>query len=86
MRGMGNIQDYSIQCVLVINIFNEKIFILLWFWYLVLVLLTILSFFYWFIISFVPNLQRNFISNHLELSELPFDPEGNWRALKRLLI
>uniref|UniRef100_A0A915N5P4 Innexin n=1 Tax=Meloidogyne javanica TaxID=6303 RepID=A0A915N5P4_MELJA len=46
VRQMANIQKYSVQCVLVINIFTEKIFILLWFWYGILLVATSISFIY----------------------------------------
>lgn len=39
----GDIQRHDVQCILPINIINEKIYILFWFWLMVLTVLTILD-------------------------------------------
>uniref|UniRef100_A0AC35G3Z6 Innexin n=1 Tax=Panagrolaimus sp. PS1159 TaxID=55785 RepID=A0AC35G3Z6_9BILA len=71
VRVMGNIQDYTIQCVLVINIFNEKIFIFLYLWYLFLLMFTLGSFCYWWVVAFCPCYNVGYIARHLEMSEDP---------------
>ncbi|CAH8664801.1 unnamed protein product [Schistosoma bovis] len=48
MRKMGkNYHRYTLQCVLSINMFNEKIFIFLWFWFIGITLINIHSFLRW---------------------------------------
>lgn len=48
LRRMGSNQHrYTIQCVLRINIFNEKIYIFLWFWFFLISLLNLLSLLRW---------------------------------------
>ncbi|PAV80099.1 hypothetical protein WR25_11846 isoform B [Diploscapter pachys] len=89
VRVLGNTQRHSVQCVLVINIFNEKIFILIWLWFTLLFVASTLDMFYWFSISmfhrqgiFVFFLKRGifrdrfrFVLRHLELTSDPDKPE-----------
>ncbi|KRZ08079.1 Innexin-10 [Trichinella zimbabwensis] len=87
VRVMGNVQRYSVQCVLVINMFNEKIFILLWFWYTVLFLITAASFAYWAYAILLPWPGRWFISRHLQLTDEPFNgnDKDDARRLRRFV-
>ena len=47
IRQMSNVQQYSVQCVLPINLFNEKIFIFVWFWMILVCILSVLNVFVW---------------------------------------
>jgi hypothetical protein len=69
VRQVANIQKYSVQCVLVINIFNEKIFILLWFWYTILLAVTVVSFLYWVFVMAFPCFGRWYVATSLELND-----------------
>ncbi|OAF70140.1 hypothetical protein A3Q56_02039 [Intoshia linei] len=53
IRRVGNIQRYTVQCALPINLFNEKIYLVIWFWFLFLVLLTSVNLISWLCSSFI---------------------------------
>lgn len=48
VRSLGNWHKYSVQCVLSDNMLNEKIYIFIFFWLLLMASLTAMSFIYWF--------------------------------------
>ncbi|VDN90988.1 unnamed protein product [Brugia pahangi] len=73
VRVLGNNQRHS--CVLVINIFNEKIFILIWLWFSMLFVAATLDAAYWFSISLFHKDRVRFVLRHLELTTDPDRPE-----------
>ncbi|EUB62615.1 Innexin unc-7 [Echinococcus granulosus] len=81
LRRMGSNQHrYTIQCVLRINIFNEKIYIFLWFWFFLISVLNLLSFLRWCYklllssarVLFIRNLICIYFNIAAAKSQLPF--------------
>ena len=47
LRALGNVHRRTVQCVLPINLFNEKIYIFVWFWFALIAFLTACSWLKW---------------------------------------
>ncbi|XP_061165160.1 innexin unc-9-like isoform X2 [Saccostrea echinata] len=47
VRRLATVQQYTVQCVLPINLFNEKIFIFIWFWLVFVAVLSSANFLIW---------------------------------------
>lgn len=47
IRQLQNVHRYTVQCVLPINLFNEKIFIFIWFWLVLVSFATCGNFLFW---------------------------------------
>jgi len=57
----GTIQNFDAICVLGMNIINEKIFVVLWFWYILLTLATALNLLYPVVTWFVPAIRGRLV-------------------------
>lgn len=70
VRALGNVHDYTVQCILMINIFNEKIFLFLWWWYVLIGVVTCSNFIYRLLISVMPFVHRRYIKSFLNVNNV----------------
>jgi len=63
----GNIQRYSVQCLLSVNLFNEKVFLVLWWWLWFLAIISIVGLLIWLVRTLRPNSAFGFCSKYLRL-------------------
>jgi hypothetical protein len=65
----GRPMNFTVQCVLMINMFNEKLYIILWFWLAILTALNIVNLFYWLFITLVKPINNYYIQAQLNFAE-----------------
>ena len=65
IRRLGNLHRYSLQCVLPINLFNERIFLFLWFWYVIVAVATACGILLRLMRTFLPGNSYRYIREHL---------------------
>ena len=70
VRQQTNVHRYTVQCVLPINLFNEKIFIFLWFWLFFLLIAILANMAYWIQKSILPGMQVAYIKKQLRSMDL----------------
>lgn len=72
IRTLGdNIQPFDVQCLLPINIYNEKIFLLIWFWLAFVASTSIYGLLKWFY-YFTANARKNFIERYLQANDIRY--------------
>lgn len=62
----GNVHRHTVQCVLSINLFNEKIYLFFWFWLVFITFFTTLSILLW-VWDFIGHTKIQFIKKHLKM-------------------
>lgn len=66
VRVLGNLHRHSVQCVLMINMFNEKIFVFLWFWFAFIAAFSALNCLYWLCRTLAPGSGYRLVKIYLE--------------------
>ena len=79
IRHQGRIHDYVVQCALTINLFNEKIFLLIWFWYVFMSICALISFLTWLTRALYWPAQMHYVKKKLRAFEVTHRSKGNLR-------
>ncbi len=66
VRRLGNVQRYTVQCVLPLNMYNEKIYLALWFWMAFVFIMTAFNLIIWSARFLFRRDRLTFIKNHLK--------------------
>jgi hypothetical protein len=65
----GDVQKYDTLCILPLNVINEKIYIFLWFWFMLLAFLTFVALVLRVVIILSPRLRYYLISKRARLTD-----------------
>ncbi|KAA0201479.1 innexin [Hyalella azteca] len=65
----GSVETHDLMCILALNVINEKIFVFLWFWFVLLIILSFISFLYRALLFCVPAVRKGLL---LRRSNLKF--------------
>ena len=84
VRRLGNLQRYTVQCVLTINLFNEMIYLFIWFWLVFVAIMCCLSFLRWTLRMLSTTDRKRFVKKHLTLMD-KLDAEGDKDMLKNFV-
>ena len=81
----GTITKHDGLCILALNIINEKIFVFLWFWFVLLAIISALALVYRIVILSVPSLRVRVIMKKLHgrvdqkiIEDLLSSPQHSW--------
>lgn len=80
VRRLGNLHRYTVQCTLPINLYNEKIYMFLWFWMVFVAICTAFSLVTWIVRAAAVRDRVIYIKNHLKMMEKLENPADEKKA------
>ncbi|MFH4973949.1 hypothetical protein AB6A40_000658 [Gnathostoma spinigerum] len=70
VRRLGNIQRHTVQCVIMMNMINEKLYLFLWFWLLFVLICTVLNFVYTSFVLLTPCARTRLVLWNISKQEM----------------
>ncbi|PAV88493.1 hypothetical protein WR25_23119 isoform C [Diploscapter pachys] len=61
IRVIGSVQNWSVQCVIMLNLINEKLYLFLYYWLLILMTVTLANFMYYIVMFTIPQLRASLV-------------------------
>ncbi|KAK6744430.1 hypothetical protein RB195_011251 [Necator americanus] len=61
IRRLANLQRHTVQCVIMMNMINEKLYLFLYFWFFFLGIVTVINFFYFLVVMLLPALRAKLV-------------------------
>ncbi|CAD6194792.1 unnamed protein product [Caenorhabditis auriculariae] len=65
VRVLSNLHRHTVQCVLMINMFNEKIFVAMWYWLAIVLVVSLVSFIYWLVTSLGSRTGKQLVNSYM---------------------
>ncbi|CAJ0947761.1 unnamed protein product, partial [Mesorhabditis belari] len=69
VRYLANLNRYTVQCALLINIINEKVFAFFWCWYLLILCITIFSALFWILNICIHTEKIDYIVKYMQIAQ-----------------
>lgn len=86
VRRLARTHNYTVQCTLPINLYNEKIYMFLWFWMIFVSIMTVISLLTWLARCLSATDRLKYIQNHLKLSKsIPLNAADNFEQSRRFV-
>ena len=67
----GTVEKFDGLCVLPLNIINEKIYVFLWFWFVIVALITGLQIIYRMVVLALPSARKTLLRTRARLAPMP---------------
>ena len=69
VRDVAQVHTYTVQCVLPINLFNEKVFMFVWFWLAFVSFVNFYDLIAWIMRCFFSNVRYQYVKYRIELMQ-----------------